>query len=187
VIDYPSLLEVHFPTSQNSNNYPIYLDSTSVDSPIFSPYESEGHSPHSPSSFFSSFIPVDNQLLETLPYNLQTFTAKATMAMAGEGGAGGAAIGGLGVGAGDQALPLWIFAKVATRYDPLVLPVLLHDLLENYMKNLPKFIGEGDLMAVEHINFFDQFVDILGLEHEYVYSRFLVQTFEGKVRTCFKA
>jgi hypothetical protein len=54
------------------------------------------------------------------------------------------------------------------------------------MKNLPKFTGEGDLMAAEHINFFDQFADILGLEHEDVYSRLLVQTFEGKVRTWFR-
>jgi hypothetical protein len=45
------------------------------------------------------------------------------------------------------------------------------------MKNLPKFTGEGDLTATEHINFFDQFVDILGLEHEDVYSRLLVQNF----------
>jgi hypothetical protein len=27
----------------------------------------------------------------------------------------------------------------------LVLPAILHDLPENYMKSLPKFTGEGDL------------------------------------------
>jgi hypothetical protein len=75
---------------------------------------------------------------------------------------------------------------VAARYAPLVLPVPLHDLPKNYMKNLPKFIGEGDLTAQEHINFFDQFADILGIEHEDVYSRLLVQTFEGQVRTWFR-
>jgi hypothetical protein len=65
----------------------------------------------------------------------------------------------------------------------LVLLVPLHDLPENYMKNLPNFIGERDLTTIEHINFFDQFSDILGLEHEDVYSRLIVQTFEGQVRT----
>jgi hypothetical protein len=55
------------------------------------------------------------------------------------------------------------------------------------MKNLPKFTGEGDLTATEHINFFDQFADILGLEHEDVYSRLFVQTFEGQVRTWFRS
>jgi hypothetical protein len=52
---------------------------------------------------------------------------------------------------------------------------------------LPKFTGEGDLTAAEHINFFDQFTDILGLEHEYVYSRVFVQTFKGQVRTWFRS
>jgi hypothetical protein len=54
------------------------------------------------------------------------------------------------------------------------------------MKNLPKFTGEGDLTTVEHINCFNQFTDILGLEHEDVYYRLLVQTFEGQVRTWFR-
>ena len=86
------------------------------------------------------------------------------------GGGGGVAPGG---GAGGQAPPPppRVFAKVAARYAPLVLPVPLHDLPENYIKNLFKFTGEGDLTTVEHIKFFDQFVDILGLEHEDVYLR----------------
>jgi hypothetical protein len=63
---------------------------------------------------------------------------------------------------------------VAARYTPLVLPVVLHDFPENYMKNLPKFMGEGDLTATEHIKCFKQFVDILDIEHENFYSRLLV-------------
>jgi hypothetical protein len=109
------------------------------------------------------------------------------MVAAGGGGAGGGAIGGAGGGGAGGQVPLpQIFSKVAARYAPLVLPVPLHDLPENYMKNLSKFTGEGDLTATEHINFFDQFADILGLEHEDVYSRLLVQTFEGQVRTWFR-
>jgi ribonuclease HI len=103
--------------------------------------------------------------------------------MAAQGGAGG---GGGAPGGGQVPVP-GIFAKVAARYAPLVLPVPLHDLPENYMKSLPKFTGEGDLTAQEHINFFDQFADILGIEHEDVYSRLLVQTFEGQVRTWFRS
>jgi hypothetical protein len=56
-----------------------------------------------------------------------------------------------------------VFAKVAARYAPLVLPVPLYNLPKNYIKNLTKFTGEGDLTVAEHINFFDQFADILGL------------------------
>jgi hypothetical protein len=95
--------------------------------------------------------------------------------------------GGGGVGRKGQgkALPPRIFDKVDARYAPLVLPFVLHDLTENYMKNLPKFMGEGDLTTTKHIAFFDQFTDILGIEHKDVYSSLLVQTFEGKVRTWF--
>jgi hypothetical protein len=106
------------------------------------------------------------------------------MAAHGVVGAGGGAPGGP---AGGQASFPGIFAKVATRYAPLFLPVPLHDLPKNYMKILPKFTGEGDLTTQEHINFFDQFSDILRIEHEDVYSRLLVQTFEGQVRTWFRA
>jgi hypothetical protein len=94
-------------------------------------------------------------------------------------------VGGVG-GQGQQLLPR-IFAKVADRYAPLVLPVPLHNLPEIYMKNLPKFTGEGDLTVVEHIKFFHQFTNILGLEHEDVYSRLFVQTFKGQVKTWFQS
>jgi hypothetical protein len=101
------------------------------------------------------------------------------------GGGGGVPLGG-GVGQG-HAPPPRFFAKFAARYAPLVLPIPLHDLPENYIKNLPKFTGEGDMTASEHINFFDQFIDIFGIEHEDVYSRLLVQNFEGQVRTWFRS
>jgi hypothetical protein len=54
------------------------------------------------------------------------------------------------------------------------------------MKNLTKFMGEGDLTTTEHITFFDQFVDILGIQHKEVYTMLLVHNFEGHVRTWFR-
>jgi hypothetical protein len=68
-----------------------------------------------------------------------------------------------GVGSQAPHPPPTVFAKVAERYVPLVLLIPLHDLPEKYIKNLPKFIWEGDLTTAEHINFFDQFANILGL------------------------
>jgi hypothetical protein len=90
------------------------------------------------------------------------------MAVVGGGGAGGEGAGGQGQG---QPPPPRIFTKVSSRYAPLVLPIVLHDLLKNCMKNLPKFMGEGDLTATKCIAFFNQFFDILGIENEDVYSR----------------
>jgi hypothetical protein len=63
------------------------------------------------------------------------------MVRTGGVGAGGAE----GVGDGGQAQPPRIFSKVVARYAPLVRPVVLHDLPEKCMNNIPKFMGEGDL------------------------------------------
>jgi hypothetical protein len=201
-IDISSVPKIQSTTSQNSEEYTLYLDSTPVGSPVYTSCESEETSPHFPVPYFSNFLSPDGQFSETillypdvtersphifksLLYNLQVSPSKLSMVAAGGGGAGGG-VGGGGGGGQVPPPPPRIFAKVAARYAPLVLPVPLHDLPENYMKNLPKFTGEGDLTATEHINFFDQFVDILGLEHEDVYSRLLVQNFEGQVRTWFR-
>jgi hypothetical protein len=106
------------------------------------------------------------------------------MAVVGGGGVGGGAAG--AGGQGPPPPPPRSFSKVVARYAPLVLPPFLHDLPENYMKNLPKFTREGDLTATKHINVFDQFANILVIEHEDVYSRLLVQNFEGQVRLWFQ-
>jgi hypothetical protein len=51
---------------------------------------------------------------------------------------------------------------------------------------IPKFNGESENTTVENLSFFDEFVDMFGIEHEYVYMRLFVQTFEGEVRIRFK-
>jgi hypothetical protein len=149
---------------------------------VYTSSESEETSPLFPVPYFSNFLSPNGQFSETvslypdvtersphilksLLYNLQVSPSKLSMVAAGGGGV-------VGGGGGGQVPPPppRIFAKVAARYAPLVLPVPLHDLPENYMKNMSKFTGEGDLTATEHINFFDQFVDILGLKHEDIYS-----------------
>jgi hypothetical protein len=59
--------------------------------------------------------------------------------MAGAGGAEGGEVGGQ---ENIPFQPLRIFCKFIARYAPLSLPSILHDLPENYMKGLPKFMSE---------------------------------------------
>jgi hypothetical protein len=54
------------------------------------------------------------------------------------------------------------------------------------LKLLPRFNGEDEITTLEHLSTFDYFTDNQGLEHEDVYMRIFVQTFEGEVRTWFK-
>jgi hypothetical protein len=89
-------------------------------------------------------------------------------------GVGGGSRGGVGGQVNPPPPPPRIFSKVVARYTPLSLPANLHDLLDNYMKILPKFMGEGDLTTTEHITFFNQFDDIIGIEHGFVYMRLFV-------------
>jgi hypothetical protein len=132
-IDTFSLRKVHSP---------ILLDTTPVDSALYSPCGSEETGPFFPISPSSSFLSLDNHFPETLPHIFQTKTFKSSMVVAGGGAVRG------GAGGPDNQIPLpRIFAKVAARFSPLVLLVPLLDLPENYMKNLPKFTGEGYLTA----------------------------------------
>jgi hypothetical protein len=198
--DVPSFLQLNFPTSPNSEECVTHSISTPVGSPDFISCKSEEPSPRVP-YLSSSDFPLREENKESLLIFQNPLYNFPQITMAAAGGGGGGFVGGGGgfIGGGGGGAPLGgaggqgpappprVFAKVAARYAPLVLPVPLHDLPENYIKNLPKFTGEGDLTATEHINFFDQFTDILGIEHEDVYSRLLVQTFEGQVRTWFRS
>jgi hypothetical protein len=201
-----SLLEVKVFVSKTPKDYFLYSNSSPITSPIYTSGKSERPSssslfpPHldllSPyhhifeirshhpkvvkSSIDQSFEVFDNLL----------FSPRIPSPILSMAGVGGAGVGGVGAGgaSGQENIPIQpprIFFKVAARYAPLVLPTILHDLPENYLKSPPKFMGEGDLTTTNHKVIFDQFVDILGIEHEDIYMRLLVKTFKGQVRTWF--
>jgi hypothetical protein len=195
-IDVPSNLNINPSITQGLREVSTYTDLTLAGSPIYISYKSEEPIPHIPSSPFSTFTSPGKTFPDFSPfhpgeareslyifanplYNASISSPRLSMATAGGGARG---IGGQG-----QQLPPRVFTKVAARYTPLVLLVPLHDLPKNYTKKLPKFTGEGDLTATEHINFFDQFVDILCLEHDDVYSHLFVQTFEGQVKNWLRS
>jgi hypothetical protein len=120
------------------------------------------------------------EIFDNLHYNSCISSPKSAMAGVGGGGNGG------GGQVNLPPPPSRIFSKVVARYAPLSLPANLHDLPDNYVKSLPKFTREGDLTTTKHMAFFDQFVDILGIQYEDVYMRLFVQTFEGQVKTLFR-
>jgi hypothetical protein len=65
-------------------------------------------------------------------------------------------------------------AIIATRYSPLVLPQPLNALLANgYLKQLPRFIGEGDITVEEHLEAFYGFSEHHVIMHADVWMRIL--------------
>jgi hypothetical protein len=76
---------------------------------------------------------------------------------------------------------------VVSRYAPLVLPQPMNSLpVEDYLKYMPKFTGEEDIIAEEHLAAFYSYVDNLNIENEDVWMRFFVQSLDGEDRKWFR-
>ena len=72
---------------------------------------------------------------------------------------------------------------VASRYEPLVLPQPMNALpARDYLKYIPKFTGEEDIIVEEHLVVFYSYADNLNIENEDVWMRFFVQSLDGEVR-----
>jgi ribonuclease HI len=77
---------------------------------------------------------------------------------------------------------------IAARYAPLVLPQPLNALPpEGYLKQLPRFTGEGDITAEEHLAAFYTFADDNVIMHADIWMRIFVHSLQGEARKWFKA
>ena len=78
-------------------------------------------------------------------------------------------------------------AIVAARYAPLILPHPMNPLpVGDYLKYMPKFTGEGDITAKEHLAAFYSYADNLNIGDEDVWMRVFVQSLDGEVRKWFR-
>lgn len=77
---------------------------------------------------------------------------------------------------------------VAARYAPLVLPHPLSALpVGDYQKYMPKYTGEEDISAKEHLAAFYSYVDNQNIEAEDVWMRVFVQSLDGEARKWFRS
>jgi hypothetical protein len=75
------------------------------------------------------------------------------------------------------ANPPWnrMDAIVDARYAPLVLPQPMNSLpIKYYLNYIPKFTGEEDIIAEEHLASFYSYIDNLNIENEDVWMRVFV-------------
>jgi len=76
---------------------------------------------------------------------------------------------------------------VISRYAPLVLPQPMNALPGgDYLKYIPKFMGEENIIAEQHLVAFYSYADNLNIENEDVWMRFFVQSLDGEVRKWFR-
>ena len=52
----------------------------------------------------------------------------------------------------------------------------------DYLKYIPKFTGEGDFIAEEHLEEFYSYAKNINIEQEYVWTRVFVQILDGRAR-----
>jgi hypothetical protein len=76
---------------------------------------------------------------------------------------------------------------LAARYAPLILPNPVSAMpTGDYQKYMPKFTGEGDVTAEEHLEAFYSYAKILNIEEEDVWTPVFVQSLDGHARKWFK-
>jgi hypothetical protein len=76
---------------------------------------------------------------------------------------------------------------LAARYAPMVLPQPMNALPTiDYLKYMPRFTGEGDVMVEEHLSSFYRFTEIQAIENKDVWMRVLLQSLDGDANECFK-
>ena len=76
---------------------------------------------------------------------------------------------------------------LVARYAPLNLPNPLSAMpTRDYLKYMPKFIGEGDFTAEEHLEEFYSYAENINIEQEDVWTRVFVQSLDGQARKWFK-
>jgi hypothetical protein len=79
-------------------------------------------------------------------------------------------------------------AIIVARYAPLMLPQPLNALPgDGYLKQLPKFTGEGDITIEEHLEAFYSFTNHHVIIHADVWMRIFVHSLEGEARKWFRS
>ena len=78
-------------------------------------------------------------------------------------------------------------SKIQNQYRPLQLPHVLHDFPTKHYKYLPRFGGESDNLTTEkHLQSFENFINILEIEHDDVCMRDFSRYLQGDVKEWFK-
>ena len=74
----------------------------------------------------------------------------------------------------------------AYRISPLSLPAQLHHLPQNYSQRIVTHSGEGDILAQQHLDRFNDFIDLEEVDHEDVKLRLFAQGLSSELKKWFR-
>ena len=63
---------------------------------------------------------------------------------------------------------------MASRFAPLALPAVLHDVPQNYAQKIPFYDGDGNFTARQHVDRFDDYVDLELVDEDDIKMRLFV-------------
>ena len=75
---------------------------------------------------------------------------------------------------------------MASKFSPLRLPAILHDLPQNYSQRISLFDGEGGITTKQHVEKFEYFVDLEEVDYVDVKMRLFAQSLSGEAKKWFK-
>lgn len=75
---------------------------------------------------------------------------------------------------------------MAARFSLLVHPAQLHDLPQNYSERIKTYNAEGDITAQQHLDRFNDFVDLEEVDYEDAKMRLFALSIVGEVKKWFK-
>ena len=75
---------------------------------------------------------------------------------------------------------------MVARFSPLALDDVLHDLPHNYSQRITLFDGEGNFTTRQHMDRFDDFIDLEEVDYDDVKMIFFAQSLLGEAKRWFK-
>ena len=75
---------------------------------------------------------------------------------------------------------------MAARFSTLCFPVVLHDLPQNYSQRISLFDGEGGITTKQHVEKFEDFLDLEEVDYVDVKMRLFAQSLSGEAKKWFK-
>ena len=75
---------------------------------------------------------------------------------------------------------------MAAIFAPLALPTALHDLPQNYAQRISLFDGEGNFIARQHMDRFEDFIDLEEVDYDDAKMRVFAQSLSSEAKRWFK-
>ena len=76
--------------------------------------------------------------------------------------------------------------QIAARFAPLALPAVLHDLPQNYAHEILFYDGDGNFTARQHVDRFDDYVDLELVDEDDINMRLFVLSLLGEAKKWFR-